>query len=329
MEPLIVDNTALDGYRRCFRYGYHRFEEGLTTERTPAALNFGIGVHAGLAAFAKTGQREESLAIALRSMKLQEVPADGKEEWRGPKALVEVLETIFSQEPVVYLKGFNEEPVVEADFLYPLLTEKEKNSEPIASILTAAGHNDILYSGIIDGVVVLFDQLYICDHKTTTFVKGEKGQPAYIDNNFQKSFKPHSATMGYCWGGSKFVSKPIVGVLIDAIGIHKKRILSPNFTSKDYLCFQRFTVSYSAEEIEEWRQGVIQLVLSILLAKTRGVYPQDPSSCFKYFNWCPFMDLCTSSGTARENVKGQRFIVDKWNPMDARKKEAARLGGEL
>jgi hypothetical protein len=325
-NPLIVDNTSLSGFRRCPRFWQHRFGEGLTTDRTPAALNFGIAIHAGRAAFARGATAEEAMGVALRSMSLQEAPPEGKEEWRNPQRVVEVLEQVFAQTQPNYYRDAQGQPVVEADFLYPLV---EKGEDPeLDRLLAEAGYTELLYSGIVDALEVLYEEVWVQDTKTTTLVKGERGMPAFISSDFERGFRPHAATMGYLWGVSKFLNRPIYGVIIDGIGVHKMRVLSPNFSAKDYLCFKRFTVSYTPMEIEEWRQNTIRLVKDLLAAKISNVYRQDPDKCFSYFRWCQYHCLCSVAEQNRENLKKGLFIADKWDPLDARKREASRLGGE-
>lgn len=325
-NPLVVDNTMLAGFRGCHRKYYYRHEEGLTTSRTPAALSFGAAFHAGMAASLQGRTKDEAIAIAIRSMREQELPTNGKEEWRCADKLIQILDVILAQQPIEVVRAPNGEPIVEADFVYPLLTTSD---EDIMPLLKDCGYDDVMYSGILDAVGTFFGETYVVDHKTTTDVGGTKGEKPQIRSSFLKSFKPHSATAGYAWGLSKFLGKPVYGVLINGVGIHTSRVLSPNFQVADWLCTTRFTISYTPEEIEEWRVSTIAMIKELLHAKLDKNWAMNSDACYNYNKACPFLQVCSIPPSQRNAIKDAIYVKDTWNPLEARKKEASRLGGEL
>jgi hypothetical protein len=315
----------LDSFRACPRKYQHRHVEGLTTFRTPAALSFGGAFHAAYAAFLSGEEKDKAITIGLKSMRQQEAPPEGKEEWRNQENLIKILDVVFAEKPMEVMKSPDGKAVVETNFLYPLLNQGETDSA-LSLLLGDLGYDEVLYSGILDAVGIFCGETCVVDHKTTTLVKGAKGEPAYFNSMFASSFKPHSATQGYAWGLSKFLNKPVFMVLINAIGVHTLRILSPNFTVKDWLCLAKFTISYSPEEIEEWRLGTIQLVKEMLRCKLESKWRQNTGACFNYMKPCPYLELCSKPEGARGMLKNSLYQHDEWNPLDARKKEAARLG---
>jgi hypothetical protein len=259
-------------------------------------------------------------------MRQQEVPTNGREEWRTADRLVQILDVILDQPPIEVIKAPDGKAVVEADFLYPLCTEDEIDRS-FWELLSAAGYTEVMYSGILDAVAKFFGEIYVVDHKTTTDVGGQKGEPAQIRSSFLNGFKPHAATAGYAWGLSKFLGQPVYGVLINGVGIHSSRVLSPNFQVKDWLCFTRFTVNYTPEEIEEWRQTTIATVKELLRAKIAGTYAMNSDACYNYNKPCPYLQLCSRPPSQRDTMKTSLYVKDTWDPLQARKKEASRLGG--
>lgn len=324
MRVLVLDNTTAAGFRRCFRYGQHRFREHLVPPLTPSALNFGAAIHRGIEMFYLGKSKDEAISAALSAWRPQEAPIEEKREWRTPSNLADLLLTIFQQEPIPILNDPSGKPLLEIEGLFPLT---DKNESPgLYSLLESLDYSNLCYAFIIDAIAMIYDQIYIVDHKTTSMVGGERGEPAFIRQSYFEQYRPHAQTQGYCWGISRFLGKSVNNVLINALGIHSKRIESPNFSSKDYFCFSRFTINYSNEEIEEWRKGMIQLAQQILLAEKSNFFRQNPDACFLFNRRCPYLVLCSQPPALRDTLKSKLFLRDEWNPLTTRKRESERMG---
>lgn len=327
MKPLIVDNSSISSFRVCPTKYHYRHEENLTTPRVPAALNFGAAVHAGIAAWLRGVDKDKAVAMALQALRPQELPTVGKEEWRTPTHLVELLDVVFAQDKPEVMLGKDGQPVVEAEGLYPLCNPDDYPKD-LSDALRANGYDSLAYAFILDAVSVLFDTIYVTDHKTTTNVRGAKGEPAYIDPSFSGSFAVNAQMMGYVWGLQKLIGKKCGGILINAIGIHSYRILSPSFTAKDYFCFQRFTVNYTPEQLEEWRLSTIEAVKSMLRMRLSGKYQMTTESCYLYKKPCPYLPLCSIPPSERKELADKLYIREVWDPLEARKKEVAKAESE-
>ena len=89
------------------------------------------------------------------------------------------------------------------------------------------------------------------------------------------------------------------------------------------VAFGRQVYEWSPEEIEEWRLDTIAQIELYLDVKLRGYWPKNPDSCLDYNSRCPYFQLCkipASQRTAQEGI----YVIDKWDALSARRKEAAR-----
>lgn len=306
-SPILqIDNSWLSSHRSCSRKRHYRYDLGLTKEFTSPALSFGSAIHAGIAEFRRSGNKDAALACAIS----QFAPIDADEdEWRTPARVIKTLELYFETPQPTVLKAPSGEPIIEFEFAIDLLRATtldyivEKN-------LKLAGYSGMLYVGVVDAVIDWMGSIYIEDHKTcSSQIRSPRGEKPFINTNFWSHFKPHGATPGYIMGAREYLRTPIHGVMIDAIGVNKL-----------HTCFARQTISWTQEELEEWRQDMLSGVNSFLVEKINNYFPKNPESCHLYNTECMFRDMCKTAPAFRENLKSL-YKVDFWNPLTARAKE--------
>jgi hypothetical protein len=137
----------------------------------------------------------------------------------------------------------------------------------------------ILYQGKIDLTIEISNcQLVPVDHKSSS----RRGRPQQLSNQF----------MGYCW---------LLGVnnlIVNKIGFQK--------SLKDVEKFERYTMSYSPDMIEEWREQAIYWILKYIADSEQGFYPPNYTSCDKY-SGCTFQEVCRKSEEVREYKLIQLF----------------------
>lgn len=315
-EPLRIDNTFCEDFRRCFKRGDYRHNHGYTTQYTASPLSFGGAIHAGLAHFYQGNGKEDACAVALKGWRVisEEVNED---EWRTPAKALEVLDQYFSlpaaELPV--LSGVNGQPLVEIDAVYPLLTVSDP--QRIRDKLAACGYSDVLYVGLIDLMITWMGKPAICDHKTTSGIYTPKTEPSNIRPQFWDGFRPNKQMIGYLWTVSQYMKEPITTVVINALGVSK---------ANNRNCFERRDFLFTPSEVEEWRRDTVSLVEQYLDCKLNGYWPTNgaPYYCHSYGGHCPYVELCSRPPELRAEFT-HLYKVDFWNPLEARKKEAANL----
>jgi hypothetical protein len=293
---LVLDNTTLAAYQRCERYAFYRHVLHKTLPTVAPALNFGGVIHQGIAAWLKGAAPDEAIRVALSQWRPQD-----DDPWRTPDRVVEVLDKLFKQ-PFPTLCIGEGGPLVEVDFLVPLLTEQEKAGRT-GDLLRSQGYEECLYAGIIDAVVSYEGATYVMDHKTTSLLWGntKKGEAKYISPTWWAGWRPSNQMTGYLWGARHFT--PVDGILINGIGVDAK-----------HLIFERKAFNLTNEEIEEWRQTAIRVVETVLRAKRDNIYALNTASCVYYGKTCPYLQLCQCTPSARPNLL-RMYKDEVWNPL--------------
>src|SRR5208337_1490553 len=110
----------------------------------------------------------------------------------------------------------------------------------------------IVYQGRLDlGIYMPSCPNLPVDHKSSS----RRGKPTYLSNQFR----------GYCW------LLDVNNIIINKIGFQKS--LKPEEK------FERHTLSYSPDLIEEWRQWAIFKILEYIENSKHEIYPPDFTSC--------------------------------------------------
>lgn len=308
MNPLIIDNTKLSSFRSCPRKYYFRHILGLKEDKVAPPLNFNAAIHAGYAGWLTGLPADTAIGNALRSMQAQEFDP---EQWRTPDKVVELLTALFQEEPPPLVKDKEGKPLVEVSFAFPLLTLDDFN---LRKTLDECGYSDLIYCGIVDMFSTIGDKIIIVDHKGCGRLTG-KGKEKSLPSYFWEGFKPHCATTGYLWGASHFFSDRIHTVMINGLGCDKYGV-----------SFGRQTFTYTPEEVDEWRQSTIATVKAMLHLeldnKLSVQYNSD--ACYNYGRRCEFSAMCSVPASQRKGLESL-YKVEIWDPMNARKTEAAKL----
>lgn len=319
MKPLVVDNTMMESFRACFRRGQYRHVQHLSLPKKAAPLVFGGCIHAGLAAYYRGATEAEALTTAVAAWQVMEdskVNSEGEEtEWRTPEKLIEVLTQYFALPNTFEVLEVRGTKVIEVDVPYPLLTEGELGH--LSGKLSRLGYNGVVFFGIVDLMVNWSGKKYIVDHKTTSGLYTPKSASSYIRPDYWNNYQPNKQMVGYSWLASKYFSEEVSGVIINALGCSK---------NNDRNCFERQTFEWTPSELEEWRIDTVRTLEMILDAMIANYYPTTgaPYYCHSYGGHCPYVELCKRPPELRDQLLDM-YIVDEWNPMDARKKEASRL----
>lgn len=130
----------------------------------------------------------------------------------------------------------------------------------------------ILYEVKIDlGIQLTNVPVIPVDHKSAS----RRGAPGDLSNQF----------MGYCW------ALDCNNIIINKVGFQK------TLASEEK--FQRHTLSYSNDQLEEWRDNAIWWIRFALGCVQEKFFPPNFTSCDKYAG-CQFQEVCKASKSIRE-----------------------------
>lgn len=311
-NPLVIDNTWCEAFRTCWAKGNYRHNMHLSGATTPAALNFGGAIHAGLAAFYEGRPTTECCAVAIKAWR---PTPDNPDEWRTPDKLLEVLDQYFElpHNKFKLIPDAEGKPLIEVSAAYPFQV-----SEAIQAKLILAGYSpEVTYVGILDLPIDNCGSLAIVDHKTTSSIYTPKDSASYVRMDYWDNYKPSKQLPGYLWLMTNYLGMPVYTGVINVLGLSK---------SNSRHCFEKREFMWTPSEIEEWRVDTEYLIGQWLDCKISGYWPTNgaPYYCHSYSSTCLYNPLCSVPKEVRESKMGL-YTIDEWNPLEARKKEAARL----
>lgn len=158
--------------------------------------------------------------------------------------------------------------------------------QPFARVIYEDESLKIIYTGIID----LATNISVVDTKTSE----RRGEPTGLSNQF----------MGYAWAFN------VNNVVINKVGFQKT--LPPEEK------FERYTKSYPAEILEEWKQNTIREAKKLYLDLLEVKFMEGKknfTSCDKY-GGCIFSQICGTIPEARDFVIQQKYkIGEAWEPV--------------
>jgi hypothetical protein len=145
----------------------------------------------------------------------------------------------------------------------------------------------LLYQGKIDLIISIMNcEIMPVDHKSSS----RRGTPTYLSNQFR----------GYCW------LLGVNNIIINKIGFQK--------TLKANEKFERHTMSYPSDILEEWRNDAIFQILAYINNSKLNIFPANYTSCDKY-SGCIFQPVCSKPVELRDDKLVQLFQErsEKWD----------------
>lgn len=303
----VFDFSILNLFLNCHRAYFYRHEENISVlGSTAPPLVLGGGMHSALEAHHKllqeNGSRsfdysQHALAMKLAYVKkikphilnnafpMTEENSDGK---RYATRGLDIIEE--------YIKFYNSE-----DF------EIESAELPVAIIIPFEYKDEkgeIVYIGMVDGVILWRDHYYVLENKTVS----------KLDRYYFPAFKLSYQITGYITAVRELKGLDVKRALINAIGVYKR----------DYR-FERDRTWRSEDELEMFKQQIVNVTRDIFWYRERikageeaeNVFYQNPSHCFHWGRACQFHPLCTKPSKAgRDMIKSSMYSRDVWSPFD-------------
>ena len=194
---------------------------------------------------------------------------------------------------VWYVEEFGDESMT------PLKTYHLKDGTPAVELSFAFEADDgILFTGHLDRVAQMGDDLYILDQKTTGTT---------ISSYFFDQFSPNNQVSLYAIAGEVVLNTPIKGLIIDAAQI------AVGFTR-----FSRGFVHRNRDILTEWRETALYTIKIAQQATVLNFFPQNPTACGNY-GGCEFRHICSIPRSQRQSYLETDFSrTSWWDPLEAR-----------
>jgi len=204
------------------------------------------------------------------------------------------------------------------------------------------GWKDELPLGEDDKVVVYYGgkpDLVILDKSQNMIMPLDFKTKDSVPGNASVKYKPHPQTAGYIFAVSQML-KSFLGGEVPLTGspeiddARKRNWPKPPTKCIIMVCarfrptdkprsgvraprFLPVYPNYTADEIEEWRQSVMEKCRRLRDSIERNVWTPRESACHLFYHGCQFRRVCSMPANIRESILKSDFVkIEPWHPYD-------------
>ncbi len=306
------DSTSLGYLKTCPRLYQYEMLEGWRNREESVHLRFGIEYHHALQDYdleiAASIRHDDAVHDVVRELliRTQDFNPDHKTKTRESlvRTVIWYLDN-YRDDPAETLILSDGKPAVEQSFRFELdygPSRKNPREYGASPMDTANGLvQPYVLCGHLDKIVRYNDELFVMDHKTTTF------EPS---NYYFSKYEPDNQMSLYTLAAKVVLDAPVRGVIIDAAQV------------KDtWSRFGRGFTFRTPDQLEEWLNDLRYWLTLAEQYATAGRWPQNDTACDK-FGGCRFRDICSKSPAVRERFLEGNFNKlgeeERWNPLKAR-----------
>jgi hypothetical protein len=297
-----LDNHLISHFLDCQRKGYYMIERKIVPQGFKLPLGFGIAMHKGVEVFnlaKKQGMApRDALVLATTAMRT-EYDTYMDPQWTAQYAL-DIYEKHSWANAERLLSGYFQKYYGEpSQVLYA--------ETPFAiSLGHTPKHNyEIIYTGVMDAVIVYQGHTYVEETKTT----GE-----FPSLHFFKKFEVLNALTGYVKAAQELLHEPPHGCVVRAIWKQPPPKTRSTKVFDDW--FQSYTVTRSPDTIKEWVVNILYAVDDYIDARERGYFRRANSEVCTIWGECAYYRLCANSPGVREVIINQQYDVQEWDPLN-------------
>lgn len=301
------DSTSLGMLKTCPRLYQYVILEGWTPRVEAIHLRFGIEYHHALQDYdleiAAGISHEDAMHDVVRELLLRtcDFTSDHKTKTRDSlvRTVVEYLDHYRDDQAKVHIKQ-DGKPAVELSFRFELDYGPSSQRGP-----ENVGNPDYrlpyILCGHLDKVVAYNDELFVMDHKTTSFAPS---------SFYFAKYQPDNQMSLYTLAAKVVLNAPVRGVIIDAAQIKENEsVFGRGFTFR------------TPDQLEEWLVDLRDWLAKAEQYATANYWPQNDTACDK-FGGCRFRDICSKSPSVRPQFLEGGFVKqkeeDRWNPLKTR-----------
>lgn len=279
--PLRLTHSAKGSWLDCNRLYYYKYDQMLEPKTHSTALVIGTMVHEFLARLMK----HEDINSVMKDLdkavnEARKLNFDDPEDFEANATTLESM-----------MRGWDKNRGQLSEF-QPYIHEGEPWIENKFKVKLPTGDT---IEGMIDGLVVIDDELWLVEHKTTSQLG-----PQYISRLIVDA----QVTM-YIWAVWKMLGVIPRGTIYNVIrkpSIRQKkgeslieyqnRIAADYITRKDFYFYQ--TQLYrDQQQLQDFENSLMDVIDDIKRSRARDRWVQNTNHCTR-FGTCPFMHLCAN-----------------------------------
>ncbi len=187
-------------------------------------------------------------------------------------------------------------PALPCNFCLGSRTRTIMTEVPFAVKLFDHGSLPVFYHGYIDLPVLINNQVFVLDYKTTSV----------LGNTFWDGHRMSAQQKGYCWAFHETTDLPVAGYLVRAIRTSKMPLSvsngtpnrkTGNITSVENWWAESFPEEkfyLGTDELTEWKTNAIALVEEFLWHHSRSYFPKKTQWCSGRYGRCQYYDVCST-----------------------------------
>lgn len=323
---LFIDNSGwMESITTCPRsLEYKQLYKRIPASES-AALNFGSAIHLALEhryrnylAQPVGDQFYNEIADLFNSFFESHPPQ--QEDYRNMNWAMEVVKRYmnrYSTEQFSLLVDKDNKPIVELAFALPLFSYFPKTDSAVYK-QTNGNCVPVFYTGKIDLPIELDNQIFVCDHKTTSI----------LGDGFWSAMKRSSQFRGYAWAMQELTGKKVSGFMVNAIRVKQPpewvtnpmvkargKVQTPEAWWQESLQRERYHLNPG--ELDEWKANTIANVEEMFWHYERGYFPMRTTYCVSKYGRCPYFDVCSLQPHDRgAYLSSGLFQENSWSPLN-------------
>jgi hypothetical protein len=325
---LRLDWSSLQAFSDCNKKGKYLLVDAITGAKSPA-LVFGAAVHAGLETLYNTPDRHNDPTLPARiSLAIQEEfdlnPVSLFDDYRTADFAMEVMRQYMEhyKAEVMQPVTFNDTKLVEFGFSFPIgevsidsdmfeqygygtLTNDAKKESVWVSNCKLGDTFRYLpciieWTGVVDLVTQIDNQIWVCDHKTTSI----------LSSDFTDGFEMAPQPIGYLSAINKLLPTPAAGFMLNGLICRKQ-----TKTGKGIEFTRRF-YTYEDWQYTEWTSDILMLIEEFLNNLSTQNFPGRRNSCLMKWGKCPYFDTCSLNPSVRHlHINSGVYTRNIWKPV--------------
>jgi hypothetical protein len=320
-DCIVYDGHLIKTFRACETKYYHFDVQHLISKGKSAAPGFGIVMHTGIEWFRRSKMEGKSWQLSMefgaahliKAYKehmppemLEEVNQDDKRSlnnalriYEGYCKWVEPIGYKYHHVEVPFALYLGKAPI------YSMITGTEQAIEPeVAQV----GERDVIYVGIIDGIIEQHGELQSNDLKSTGWARDME---AWLEG-----FRMEQALLGYV-----VAAREVLGVDTNMASVHGiwvgkevQRVTAKTKPLSDY--FRAKEIRWSESQIAEWHVNTLRTVNRIQRNLATGVWQMDFGQNCGAFGGCPYRPLCSAEPSYRSRLTELDYEKAIWTPLE-------------
>lgn len=284
-----LDNTIRSTFVTCPRKYYWRHIENLQPAHGSTSLRFGSAWHAGLEAFYKALQRNDTYSdclVAASNAATEEFENQTKtfnfyDDYRTIETLLQAL-------------------VQYADTYY---TDKDNfKILEVERIFAVPVTDSVTFTGKIDLIIEMSGQRWIMEHKTTS-----ESIPIQ-----QKKINRDPQLLGYVYAAQSLHDIQAEGIIVNTASIKATKSRTTGLYGKPTIDFGRYMQIYTPGDLATWEDSFLYTANLIENSILDNDFPAILDSCYRY-GACSYTPLCEQNRPANETNKIGFIVTPPWN----------------